>query len=432
MKQLIKPDPIVMKMIEGSALSDGTILFKSHFIYEYKSENRTVCHNTLTKETILLDQDEEIPKKTEYDGSNKLMAYLSQHHFLVRNQDEYKTYFGLISALRALNRKEGISLYTILPTTYCNARCFYCYEKDFHFTAMSAETEQKLIEYILATHNKDKFRISWFGGEPLLGLNTIRRVSSVLNENGLHFSSSMVSNGSLFNKALAEEAVKDWHLENIQITLDGTENEYHKRKQYYDTEKGSLFRRVLDNIHLLLNAGIQVKIRLNVDSDNLPDIRRLIDQLKEEFEQRELISVYTHPLFHEERSVRCSEIWNECIYLNNLLNKFGLHMSSKSETGRLNLYYCKAANPGAVVIDPSGNLYACEHCAEDSCLGSIQAGYHSDYQRSISSADLLREKCKNCRFLPICTDFSMCPTIPYNCQEKERIKIQNKLELMNQ
>lgn len=79
-------------------------------------------------------------------------------------------------------RMEGNPDYfTIIPTTNCNARCFYCYESCYDKETMTDETISGLSEYI--TENiKGPFVLDLYGGEPLLCVDKINKLLSISND----------------------------------------------------------------------------------------------------------------------------------------------------------------------------------------------------------------------------------------------------------
>ena len=61
--------------------------------------------------------------------------------------------------------------YRIWPTSSCNARCYYCFEKGIKTTTMTHEVADTLIKSIYNTLNEnDTLKLEWFGGEPLLNM----------------------------------------------------------------------------------------------------------------------------------------------------------------------------------------------------------------------------------------------------------------------
>ena len=70
------------------------------------------------------------------------------------------------------DRKRNSGQYTlmVLPTYDCNLRCWYCIQEHQNMT-LSDETVARIkkhIEKYLLENEIKEFRLSWFGGEPLL------------------------------------------------------------------------------------------------------------------------------------------------------------------------------------------------------------------------------------------------------------------------
>lgn len=62
---------------------------------------------------------------------------------------------------------------TILPTISCNLHCPYCFENNKPAGVMSDDTIAELVKFIKNNAVAKKYSITWFGGEPLLGLNSM-------------------------------------------------------------------------------------------------------------------------------------------------------------------------------------------------------------------------------------------------------------------
>jgi sulfatase maturation enzyme AslB (radical SAM superfamily) len=95
---------------------------------------------------------------------------------------------------------------------------------------MSKNVADKIISLIMKRKELEKVHFSWFGGEPLFNNEIISYICSELKKNNINYSSSMITNGLLFNKELILKAKDLWRLSHLQITLDGTEYEYEKIK----------------------------------------------------------------------------------------------------------------------------------------------------------------------------------------------------------
>jgi len=71
---------------------------------------------------------------------------------------------------------------TIAPTADCNFRCPYCYEKDaIKPDYMTKQVEDSIVEFA-KKHMKTiaKLAVVWYGGEPLMNMGSIDRLSKNL------------------------------------------------------------------------------------------------------------------------------------------------------------------------------------------------------------------------------------------------------------
>ena len=85
----------------------------------------------------------------EYDAALS-SAYLHERWFTISEDQNEKDLTELVRWVRASLRREPkhITQYTILTTTDCNARCFYCYERGCARVTMDSETADKVADYI--------------------------------------------------------------------------------------------------------------------------------------------------------------------------------------------------------------------------------------------------------------------------------------------
>ena len=118
-----------------------------------------------------------------------------------------------------------------------------------------------------------------------------------LTEKGIVYESMMISNGYLFDGATVEQAVSHWKLKSVQITLDGTEEIYNRSKAFIYKDGKSPYQVVLANIQRLLDAGVAVLIRLNMDEHNADNLMELADELHEQFGENKKLTVYSHVLY---------------------------------------------------------------------------------------------------------------------------------------
>ena len=459
---------------EKKGIRNGDLIRPSIYAVVFEIEGKHMVYNEFTKQCIETRYYSwfENPEAREYDDNDIEMKALVNANFLVAdNYDEAGRYFRVLDIIRKVEKtKTGYTGYTILPTTACNARCVYCFEQGIEYETMSDETVKQTIQYIKNTHRKgSRIHLHWFGGEPLVGKLIISRICKALKEEGIAYQSNMISNGSLMSEELAKVAKDDWNLKSVQITLDGREEIYCERKQYVSFD-GSPYRAVLDGIHALLANGIRVSIRLNADEDNLDELHKLTDELEEEFKNEKNISIYCHSIFLEENDTRVRD--NEKFYQNmnklderlNVFNKNRLANNKNPDAqiqepiddsnikweesedeikaqeeakknryydkrGYMRRYYCMVDNPSAgPVILPCGELKLCEHIVDLPVVGSIYDNEFVNKDKYVEKKRSERDKCLTCCLLPVCMDFTSCPTLNRDCyketlaMEKRRIR----------
>lgn len=412
----------------------GTPLRPSLYAVPIDTGKRRVVFHTLTRASIDAEELHDWflhPSARPYDAADGTLQELYENRFLVEeSKDEVQMYVRLIEVLRLLapKPKKGHTSYTILPTTACNARCFYCYEHGVQFRTMDDEMIAKTVEFILATKREDRIAINWFGGEPLYGAAAIDKICAALRENGIKYMSEMTTNASLFNEATVRKAVADWHLAKVQVTLDGREEEYLRRKRYLPPFPGSPYQAVLQALQRLQQNRVQVSVRLNADLNNLDELHALVDELAEKFPDKRGISVYVSDLYlPKQYNSDSPEGRDKICRLYEGINRLSDHIEEVHFSGgdypkRLRTYRCMADLPeGAPVISPDGTLGCCEHINETPVLGSILDPAQWDMRKREEFVRHDRPqlpKCRACPFLPECVDFSSCPVKEADCQQK--------------
>ncbi len=151
-----------------------------------------------------------------------------------------------------LNAKDRCVNISVIINLSCNFTCVYCYEgglKGSHY--MSEYTAGLLINFIKErfTGNKNLINLDFYGGEPLLSAGLIKEISESLksfaSERGASYTFSLVTNGSLFTRKIAEELVR-CGLTAVRITIDG-DAETHNRYRPFRNGAGS-FDTIIENV----------------------------------------------------------------------------------------------------------------------------------------------------------------------------------------
>ena len=434
MEQIIKANEVIIRML-GKPKASGSGYRMIHYSLSYEVEDGVLLFNLLTRELLLLTSE-------EYTNALEL-PYLRERWFVVpADTDEKK----LLSAARFIQNSvdrpsKRIKSYTILTTMDCNARCFYCYEMGRKRISMSEQTALKTAEFIRDNCGGKPVRLSWFGGEPLYNYQVIDLICGKLREWGVAYHSFMISNGYLFDDEMIARAMGNWNLKQVQITLDGTEEVYNRCKAFIYRE-GSAYQVVTGNIGRLLDKGISVLVRMNLDFHNSENLLKLAEELAERFGGKPGFSAYSHLIFDEKVAWDQRypiEKWNQ-LYdarrkLERRMNELGVGSRTITRINRqFPKFQCMADDSNSIVITPDGHLGVCEHFSENQLIGHLDSPERD--QEMINSfrerCDELPE-CASCFYYPDCIRLKKCPDlIPCIPAERDTLRRRTQRAMRNE
>lgn len=419
MKTIVEPkEPIVRLWGKQKNKAEDTFRMM-HYVLRVDYDDKVLLHNVITGQLVVLDQNEalvmnQFPLKYCHD-----LDQLIESHYLVPDQfDEHQLVWKIREVLRKLEeaqKKPGITHYTILPTTTCNARCYYCFEHGAKHVTMSEQTAEAVTEFIVSHCNENKqISLSWFGGEPTVAAKRIDQICGSLQKNGIRFESDITTNGYLFDEGMAQKAKNLWRLKVANITLDGTEKTYNRIKAYSGATDNP-YQRVLKNIGLLMDQGIRIGLRMNFDLGNYHEFKELLKELKDRFFRNPLLQIHVHPVVGEYQDssgniFHGNDAWfgEKIIELNNMARDEGL-LKSNDMLPCLQFKGCQANNDASLTITPEGNLVSCpEQFGDDQIIGTVWDG--------ITNTDVIQSwkvfgeypKCKECKLFPYCVRLSRC------------------------
>lgn len=299
---------------------------------------------------------------------------------------------------------------TIAPTSDCNFRCIYCYEKDsIRPITMSEKTQDQLIDFVQQyLPFISSFRVVWYGGEPLLAMHIIEKLSKVFmdlsDENHVNYSASIVTNGYLLTPEIADQ-LRALNVNHMQITLDGAAEDHDKRRFL----KGGLptFDRIIENLCAAKDhLPDDISIRINADRHNIDRVDNVVKIIREKGLEGK---VYPYIAMVENRNNAYND--NSCLHTNRFSQyEFDFIMQNKldivSHTPQQLGNYCGADSSSSFVINADGKIYKCwnEMGIESCSIGNLEEGVkecallHS-YLLYDATAD---PECSTCKFLPVC------------------------------
>ncbi|MGX8729180.1 MAG: radical SAM protein, partial [Lachnospiraceae bacterium] len=193
--RIISQGKTSVRKILGTQKPKNCICRKMRYVVEAQDGKDLLLLNTVTGELARLDEAEAAAWQALTGTVPESLEELYKRHYLVpEGYDERKIVEQIRAVLRLTKKPGEITSFIILPTTACNARCFYCYESDYPHHTMTEETAEAAARFMIKScGSKRKVKIQWFGGEPLVGRNRIAQICRILQEEEIELSSQMTT-----------------------------------------------------------------------------------------------------------------------------------------------------------------------------------------------------------------------------------------------
>jgi uncharacterized protein len=391
---------------------DGVVLFNSYtgaITYFSDKEKQSVLSSLKRTGTDTLE--------------NEIQEDLYNNGFLVSSTIDEKKRAQFLH--QSQHRTDMMHL-VLMPTEACNFRCTYCYE-----TFARGNMNQKIING-LKTFVQEKasvlssLHISWFGGEPLIALDVIEKLSesflSVTKQNNIHYTCDLVTNGYYLTKDVFQQLLS-WNINQFMITIDGV-GEVHDRRRHL-TDGGKTFDTIINNLLAIkeVQGSFDITIRTNFDEDTLPEASKLTRFLKDHFADDRRFGILFRPVGKWggkndddlpvcSRTMANKKIWE----LTDEALTEGFSMSSMiTDTLMPSASVCYAAKPHSLVVGSDGQLYKCTLSLNEEFnqVGKIHedGNLELDYDKIASwvmSGEETDEVCQSCFYRPACQG-NHCP-----------------------
>lgn len=431
------------KLIRQKESRSDTEYRLSLYAYPFSEDGRYLLLHTLTGEVLELTAAEwavilqfrEAPRDYALIARRDLTELAEKRYLVETDHNEVHAYAQALFLIKtAKGQRSGFSTYNILPTTGCNARCVYCYEEGMPVQTMTEATSDRLIDFICDTKDEGQVKLRWFGGEPLAAASVIRRVCAALEGRDVDFSSVIVTNASMVTRELAHEAKERWHLKAAQVSLDGAREDYALRKRYVQPKMHN-YDGVMRAIRHLADEGVRVRLRVNVDAENLPRVEGFLDEMGAAFGGQRNITLYLATLFQAQGSADYASLQGAVFALREKIRALGLgRPSGVTKAGRMSLNYCMADSMDrSIVIMPDGRFFHCEHIPAWQSWGNIFDGVTDPaLLEALRRPHEIDPDCARCPFLPQCTPFKRrgcpdCPASAEECRLLQRLETQDML-----
>lgn len=315
-------------------------------------------------------------------------------------------------------RRFGNSLFSlgICPTFECNLACPYCEGRKMR-GRMTNSVERALVRFTdRHVRKSDVIELTWFGGEPLLCIETIERVQAGLGEQARKYgvellNSTVITNGTLLDGEIARR-LKAAGVGTVQVTIDGPVETHDANRNLGDN--AGTYATVIENVKSC--AGVlEIVVRINVDGHDASTIGNTCDTLGSQgiLPQNKMYFSVSRP-----RRAACADVTGRCCLTDrqakvlldlyrNLRDDRNCRMDFPYLTPRGN---CGMDAVSSMLVAPTGYLYKSWTDISsnvDDSIGSPFVGEVEPFQQAnlwpYLSRDIFDEKeCRECDALPAC------------------------------
>jgi uncharacterized protein len=393
-----------------------------NMLFERDGQIPPLLFNTLTRALLEVEPDDDAPVRAALARpglalpnsgvESTVLRTLAEHGFLVEQcRDERAELQFAYERMRFSSRGLGL---TILPTLRCNMACRYCFS-EFRDIDMSPEIEQAIVSRMeSAAKSYDSLHVTWFGGEPLLRMDVIRRLSDRFRKHFEKYHAGVITNALLLTDETTKELVAA-DVRSAQVTIDGPAAFHDARRPLRGG--GRTFERIMDNVSRACES-LHIAVRVNCDQEMIAHTDEMVAFLQMLHVRSggklrpylfPLVSIRDRPKSHRHADLT----WHEFSRAIGRIYKGAIEKGlindvpwvSESLTG-----LCCANVLGGHIIDPEGNLFRCweePSGPHDRPVGHIsrerQTAEEAALELKYLSWDECRsEDCDQCIYLPLC------------------------------
>jgi len=364
----------------------------------YQVYNRVVEKLKNGSEPDFSPEEKELFKQMEYGG------FVHADH--CDQQEELKF-------LHHYSRYGSTSLgLVIAPTMACNMACEYCFESNKK-GRMSDETIDDVAEFVKkSADNIARFEVTWYGGEPLLAMDIIERMSGLFTDLGrehrFNYGADIITNGYLLSSPVVDK-LAELKVRMVQVTLDGP-SRLHNKKRRLKNGKPS-FETIIENLKYASNK-LSISIRINVDENfTIDHLDELLDELTRAG-LRDKALIYFESL--EPVNSVCANIAETCHTTRDFskveVDYYRLLVEKGFKIDKLPapmMMYCLAQSLSGFALDHEGDLYRCLNTVgnKSKSMGNIRDKLeytHPNFLKYFRFNPFEDEICRECNILPLC------------------------------
>ena len=297
---------------------------------------------------------------------------------------------------------------TLLPTHRCNFKCTYCFSaKGRQNKTLSEKQAFAAIDYFIDRQRTPLTNL-WLailgGGEPFLEPHFTNRIiqyaSSRAQQQGLHLSIGLTTNGSIYDAALSKTMIMN--KVHLGVSFEVLKDIQNAQRQHYDE--------VVPVVRHYLSDGVDVCIKSIITPNNVNRLEEMVDELHRLFPQ---VKQYKLQIVEDPDNFADRDTMRR-FYADFTANFFeaqekGLHYGIDvyvlaSLYAELNMdHYCG----GEICVNPEGTITVCHRFSspaepqyDDIVYGSIddEGNVRLDEGKfaQLMSHDISQPRCRDC------------------------------------
>lgn len=351
--------------------------------YAYDFQKRDNLHKLIGS----LNRD-----KYSVDDANLLLELYKRGLIVDDSIDELEVLKYLENKACYQNNSVRLSVFL---TNNCNFKCSYCEQVHINSDISDSVTECiiKWVEKIC--HSIRKIDIIWFGGEPLLQYDVMKKiildVREICTNNGCSLKNHIATNGYLLTHERLEE-MKNLQFGSIQITVDGNKENHNKNRHLING--AGTYDIVIKNIIKAAALGHFIVLRMNVNASSINLFKETLDLISPEVRYNIYVSVAN--IFQEENKISAFQ-----------LKKYAINNGYRYGERNNNYYGCLSCGHNSIVVNTNGKVLFCTH--EDNeeigilhTNGVIRYKNQNKHHQAVMKTLLENAECRNCVELPLC------------------------------
>lgn len=332
---------------------------------------------------------------------------------------------GIVHCRRGL----PISHLELFVTADCNLRCDYCFVRcKTRGRQMDLDVAARAVDLLLdLSGEKREVNVMFFGGEPTLQFETIRRVSEYALERtrarGKKCTFSMTSNGTLITEAMMQ------HFQQIGLrvllSIDGDQSVHDKHRQRPDG--GSSYAAVASRIPMIKSYQGWTGVKMTVMPDTVDRLSNGVKELHALGINQFLVGVASGVEWSQE-ALRCYvEEMRAVAHFTRELQKKGAPIRVSAFEGGRGSNRVRAipvpkgcrAGRSTIAVSPDGYVYGCSKFVsvdgwQGLCrLGTLSEGLvnYAELAALLDTSDRRRIRCRGCALSYRCS--GGCPVDNY-------------------